>query len=110
MPAGELERKLEQPGKEGEEAKQSVVADQEPPQPDPTRQPWPESDAWSLFQLRARQLGVHQLVLAKGHLRWLAVGGGDVNSQVFIILYTWGKVSSVAPGKPRRIAGGLRKR
>lgn len=68
MPTGDLERELEQPGKEREEAKQSVVPDQEPPQPDPTGQPWPESDAWSLFQLRERQLGFLQLVLAKGHL------------------------------------------
>lgn len=33
-----------------------------------------------------------------------------MNSQVFTVLCPWGRVSSVSPGKPRRVAGagGLR--
>ena len=100
-PQEKLERELEQPGKEGEECKQDVILDQEQTQLDPPRELWSGNYAPCLFQLRARQLTCVSWL----RVTWDGAGWGDVNTQVFTLLCTQRKLSSIVPGKPRRAAG-----
>lgn len=101
---GELQRELGQPEKEGEEeTKHGVIPDQKQPRPDPAGEPWSKSEAWHLFQLRARKL-------AFTSWSWLRVTGvedgeGYKLPGVYHTLHV-GKVSSAALGKPRRMCRG----